>query len=240
MEESATCLLGAIAVDIIGSVYEFPAPKSNDFVLFTPSSQMTDDSILPLVVADAIFNKGSYKDRIQEFARSYHGRGYGGLFSRWTYTDDPQPYHSTASAAGQRCGSVRWGGHSIPTKMHYRKLKRVRHSPTIILKGSRALKPWRYLFFEPEAGWARMPSARKSLDGSYTIFRLHWMKYDPVTSLMKLVRELSRRRSLLSWSQMIMKMPFEKLYHSFVMRIPSLPSPDRSPRYFMGEYPKIS
>src|SRR5664280_1872 len=151
MEESATCLLGAITGDIIGSVYEFPAPKSTDFVLFTPSSQITDESILTLAIAYAILNKGSYRDRIQEFARSYPGRGYGGLFSRWTYTDDPQSYHSAASAAGQRCGSVRWGGHSIPTKIYYRKLKRVRQSPTIILKGSRALKPWRYLFFAPEA-----------------------------------------------------------------------------------------
>jgi ADP-ribosylglycohydrolase len=71
MKESSTCLLGAIAGDVIGSVYEFTAPKSTDFVLFTPSSQITDDSILTLAVADAILNKGSYRDRIQEFARAY-------------------------------------------------------------------------------------------------------------------------------------------------------------------------
>jgi len=108
MEGSATCLLGAISGDIIGSVYEFTAPKSTDFVLFTPSSQITDDSILTLAVADAILNKGSYRDRIQEFARSYPSKGYGGFFSRWIYTDDPQPYHSFGNGSAMRVSAVGW------------------------------------------------------------------------------------------------------------------------------------
>ena len=44
-------LLGAIAGDIIGSVYEFANTKSTKFDLFTPWSSFTDDSVMTLAVA---------------------------------------------------------------------------------------------------------------------------------------------------------------------------------------------
>ena len=39
-------MLGALAGDIIGSVYEFANTKSTDFELFTPWSNFTDDSVI--------------------------------------------------------------------------------------------------------------------------------------------------------------------------------------------------
>jgi len=45
-KSTPTCLLGAVAGDVIGSVYEYNAPKSTEFELFTPYSQITDDSVL--------------------------------------------------------------------------------------------------------------------------------------------------------------------------------------------------
>ena len=44
-------MLGAVAGDIIGSVYEFANTKSTDFELFTPWSNFTDDSVMTLAVA---------------------------------------------------------------------------------------------------------------------------------------------------------------------------------------------
>ena len=44
-------MLGAIAGDIIGSVYEFANTKSPDFDLFTPWTKFTDDSVMTLAVA---------------------------------------------------------------------------------------------------------------------------------------------------------------------------------------------
>lgn len=49
-------MLGAIAGDIIGSVYEFKPTRSMDFLLYTPQSVPTYDSILTIAIADCILN----------------------------------------------------------------------------------------------------------------------------------------------------------------------------------------
>ncbi len=47
-------MIGAIAGDIIGSVYENFRTKRKDFTLFTRVSTYTDDSVLTVAVVDAI------------------------------------------------------------------------------------------------------------------------------------------------------------------------------------------
>ena len=44
-------MLGALAGDIIGSVYEFLNTKRTDFELFCGASTYTDDSVMTLAVA---------------------------------------------------------------------------------------------------------------------------------------------------------------------------------------------
>ncbi len=56
MNKSSQGLLGTLAGDIIGSVYEFDAPKTTDFEIFALGSEITDDSVLTLAVADAILS----------------------------------------------------------------------------------------------------------------------------------------------------------------------------------------
>ena len=67
----STCLLGALAGDVIGSVYQFIGQKSADFPLFSEDSQLTDDSVLTLAVADAILNGRGYLECIREYALKY-------------------------------------------------------------------------------------------------------------------------------------------------------------------------
>ena len=50
-------MLGAIAGDIIGSVYEFLPTKSTDFPLFASDSRFTDDTVLTVAVADCLLNR---------------------------------------------------------------------------------------------------------------------------------------------------------------------------------------
>ena len=51
-------MLGAIAGDIIGSVYEHHPIKTTDFPLFSPQSRFTDDTVMPAIaVAEAIMRK---------------------------------------------------------------------------------------------------------------------------------------------------------------------------------------
>ena len=55
-------MIGAIAGDIIGSVYEFHNLKSKEFPLFKPISTFTDDSVLTIAIAGAILNRMKSKN----------------------------------------------------------------------------------------------------------------------------------------------------------------------------------
>ena len=73
-------MLGAIAGDIIGSVYEFNNIKTTEFPLFRNNSFFTDDTVLTIATADCILNNGDYSDLYRKYYRKYPGMGYGGRF----------------------------------------------------------------------------------------------------------------------------------------------------------------
>jgi ADP-ribosylglycohydrolase len=101
-------LLGAISGDVIGSIYEYNAPKTTEFELFTPDSQLTDDSILTIAVADAILNGKNYLKYICDYALKYPNSGYGGMFRQWMRSADPQPYNSYGNGSAMRVSPVGW------------------------------------------------------------------------------------------------------------------------------------
>ncbi len=104
---SDLCLLGALAGDVIGSIYEFEHFKSMDFPLFSPNSHATDDSFLTLAVADAILKQGSYHDAILSYARKYPS-SYGGNFRVWMNSSVPRPYASLGNGSAMRVSPVGW------------------------------------------------------------------------------------------------------------------------------------
>ena len=53
-------MLGAIAGDIIGSVYEHHRIKTTEFPLFQPHSRFTDDTVLTIAIASAILERADY------------------------------------------------------------------------------------------------------------------------------------------------------------------------------------
>jgi len=53
-------LIGAIAGDIIGSVYEFGRTKSKEFPLFGPDSHFTDDTVMTVAIAQAVLTDGDF------------------------------------------------------------------------------------------------------------------------------------------------------------------------------------
>lgn len=114
-------MLGAIIGDIAGSRFEWDNHKSKDFDLLTYYCHPTDDSVMTLAVAKAVLNSIEKKTDLaketvrcmQEFGRKYPGAGYGGRFSRWLCSPDPQPYNSFGNGAAMRvspCGlaAVTW------------------------------------------------------------------------------------------------------------------------------------
>lgn len=86
-------MIGAIAGDIIGSVYEHAPLKSKDFPLFHRQARFTDDTVLTIAVAQAILEGRSYGSAVREIGRRYPHAGYGGNFIQWLMSDDMLPYN---------------------------------------------------------------------------------------------------------------------------------------------------
>ena len=103
-------MLGAIIGDIVGSKYEFNNTLDYDFEMFADGSDFTDDSICTIAVADAILNGKSYKDSLLEWCRRYPSPkgSYGGRFSMWIHSDNPQPYGSFGNGSAMRVSPVAW------------------------------------------------------------------------------------------------------------------------------------
>jgi len=99
-------MIGSIAGDIIGSVYEFDRIKTKDFPLFHPQCSFTDDTVLTVAVADAILSGRSYLESTLQIGRHYPESGYGGLFFHWLHSDDPQPYNSWGNGSAMRVSPV--------------------------------------------------------------------------------------------------------------------------------------
>lgn len=99
-------MLGAIAGDIIGSVYENFRTKRKDFRLFTPVSTFTDDTVLTVAVADAILSGADYGSTIKSYARRHPLRGYGPRFLYWMVTPGLKPYNSFGNGSAMRVSPV--------------------------------------------------------------------------------------------------------------------------------------
>lgn len=110
-------MYGAILGDIIGSPYEFDmGDKTKDFPLFRADSMFTDDSVMTIAVADALLSDARDPERIKtllvysmkRWGRKIPDAGYGGMFYRWLFTDDPQPYGSFGNGSAMRVASAGW------------------------------------------------------------------------------------------------------------------------------------
>ena len=106
-----TKMLGAVAGDIIGSVYEFRNVKSTDFELFMPQSMFTDDSVMTLAMAKWLIEDKTHSQQhlircMQELGQKYPDAGYGTHFDGWLVMDYPQPYNSWGNGSGMRVSPV--------------------------------------------------------------------------------------------------------------------------------------
>jgi ADP-ribosylglycohydrolase len=99
-------MIGAIAGDIIGSVYEWRSIKTTRFDLFSPHCRFTDDTVLTIAVADCILNGKEYGATFREYGRRYPDAGYGGLFGKWLFSRDPRPYNSLGNGSAMRVSPV--------------------------------------------------------------------------------------------------------------------------------------
>lgn len=141
-------MTGAIAGDIIGSVYEFDNIKTTDFPLFTDESDYTDDTIMTVAVADWLLNGGDLVKIMQRYGREYPCPmgGYGGRFSGWLREADPQPYNSWGNGSAMRVSAVGWRFDSLEKTLEVAKETAVvSHNHPEGIKGAQATAAAIYL-----------------------------------------------------------------------------------------------
>jgi len=139
-------MLGAIAGDIIGSVYEFSNIKSTVFPLITDRSDFTDDTVLTIATADCILSNGKYPEYYKKYFRKYPGRGYGGNFSIWGESDDIDPYNSYGNGSAMRVAPVGYVSNKIGDVLEEAKsCAEATHNHPEGIKGAQAVASCVYL-----------------------------------------------------------------------------------------------
>ncbi len=84
-------MLGAIAGDIIGSVYEVSNIRTTDFPLFIPQSRFTDDTVLSIALAHSLLYDEDFTVLLKWYFRQYPYVGFGGAFKEWAWSDSAFP-----------------------------------------------------------------------------------------------------------------------------------------------------
>ena len=151
-------MLGAIAGDIIGSVYEFDNIKTKEFKLFSSRSFFTDDSVLTIAMADAIINEYDYGLVMKDYYDRYPHAGYGGSFHEWALTPGSQPYNSWGNGAAMRTSPVGHAFNSLDDVLSVAEFYAAyTHNHPEGIKGHR---PRRLQYFLQEVGHQKKKSGR--------------------------------------------------------------------------------
>ncbi len=117
-------MLGALAGDFIGSVFEWHNVKTKDFPIIKfvywdaqifIKNKFTDDSIMTVAVAEIVKNYLEDKNSatteeiikiMQKWGRKYPHAGWGGHFRQWINEKNPKPYNSWGNGALMRVSPV--------------------------------------------------------------------------------------------------------------------------------------
>ena len=133
-------MIGAIAGDIIGSVYERVNIKTVEFPLFQKRSRFTDDTVLSVALADAILHGADYASKLKEYYRLYPRAGYGGAFMEWACSDSMAPYNSWGNGSAMRVSPVGFAFDTLETVLdEARKSAAVTHNHPEGIKGAQAV-----------------------------------------------------------------------------------------------------
>lgn len=164
-------MIGAIIGDIVGSRFEFNNTSRMDFDLFTPECDYTDDTICTVAIADAVLNGKSYKDSLLEWCRKYpHPKGaYGGSFSAWINSANPQPYNSFGNGSAMRVSPVGWLFTSQEqVLLEAKRSAEVSHDHTEGIKGAQCIAD---LIYQMRTGMIKKPIGGRSI--TLTSFNYH-------------------------------------------------------------------
>jgi len=133
-------MIGAIAGDIIGSVFEQQNTKSMDFPLFSSATRFTDDTVLTVAVADCLLHGGDYTATFKAYVARYPNAGYGGNFLRWAQSSETEPYGSYGNGSAMRVSPVGFFFKDLDTVLaEAEKSAAVTHNHPEGIKGAQAV-----------------------------------------------------------------------------------------------------
>lgn len=132
-------MIGAIAGDIIGSVYEGNNINTKVFPLFASHCRPTDDTVLTVAVADVLMNGGSYTEQLKAYCLRYPDAGYGMSFRRWALSTRSEPYNSWGNGSAMRVSPVGFAMSSLELALSEAKRSaEVTHNHPEGIKGAQA------------------------------------------------------------------------------------------------------
>lgn len=114
-QQEVIYMIGAIAGDIIGSVYEQSPIKTKEFPLFHPECCFTDDTVLTIAIANAILDDRDYLKAVRNIGRKYPHAGYGGTFIHWLHSTTPEPYNSWGNGSAMRVSPIGFAFDTVDT-----------------------------------------------------------------------------------------------------------------------------
>lgn len=133
-------MIGAIAGDIIGSVYERHNIKLTDFPLFDQRSRFTDDTVLTIAIADAILTGSDYASKLREWYQLYPDRGYGPGFRRWAGSHKIRPRNSMGNGSAMRVSPIGFAFETLDEVLNEaRKSAEPSHNHAEGIKGAQAV-----------------------------------------------------------------------------------------------------
>lgn len=143
-------VFGAMAGDIIGSVYEWDNIKTKEFELWKPECRFTDDTVMTIAVMSA-FDRLMQSDRsanlhelmVREVKRIgclYPNCGYGRRFIKWLKSEDDKPYNSYGNGSAMRVSSAGAFAVNMEEAAHFAKVSaEITHNHPEGIKGAQAV-----------------------------------------------------------------------------------------------------
>ena len=157
-------MLGAIIGDIVGSTREWHNIKTEDFELVPKGSRFTDDTVMTLAVAEWLMNDPEHRPEtlvecMQHLGRRYPNAGYGGMFSKWLTSDNPQPYNSFGNGSAMRVSPVGLYANSLEEALDLARITAsVSHNHSEGIKGAQAVAG---CVFIKKTEWAEAEKIRR-------------------------------------------------------------------------------
>lgn len=142
-------IIGAIAGDVVGSIYEFNPTKDYGFRLLDERMEITDDSIMTIAVADWLLHCGSeglwrpvaLEKRMRHWGQKYRWPmgGYGGTFCAWLDRPEMGAYNSWGNGSAMRVSAVGFFFDALPEVLQAAKVTaEITHNHPEGVKGAQA------------------------------------------------------------------------------------------------------